>query len=239
MKKTSSYGFRSRYDPERSWVKEKSGTKVARPGRHPRIMPPVLMVALLLVTAVTIMYLVALSDMKTNTFTIGTAGVEIVETTSTSSDGGISWGEDTKIVSLQNTELETNISGVVRVMLVPVLKNDEGEVLSGSLGSIEESPAGTTLELGDITLHFASNWNSNWFYQDGYFYYREVLDPGDTTEALLTGVTLTKSSTVSDLFEEDTTGYITIEVLADILQTEGDALDEWGVKVEGTTVTPK
>ena len=29
-----------------------------------------------------------------------------------------------------------------------------------------------------------------WFYEDGYFYYSEILDPGEQTQALLASVTL-------------------------------------------------
>lgn len=189
--------------------------------------------ALAALAGTTLMYLTRLTPEKTNAFSVGDTSVEIVEPGV--DPGNVPWGANAKPVQLKSPGSADNVPGVVRAMIVPVLtEKSTGKVLSGNLGALG-APSGNTLVLGDITLHFAADWNTNWFYKDGYFYYRKVLSPGETTPLLLTGVTL--SAGVSA--EEYKNISVKIDVLADILQASGTAAaDEWGVTVNGSNVTP-
>lgn len=236
MKKPDLGRLLFRYDPDEGFVRrwEGIGEKVARLGKRLHSIPLALIVPLALITAVTLMYLTAVTNTETNAFSIGTAGVVVDEPDIDPDE--VEWTTTSKPVYLRNTG---NVDGVVRAMIVPVMKDDEGNVLSGNLGNIEEAPTGTELVLGDITLHFADDWADNWFFQDGYFYYRKVLEAGDSTTKLLAGVTLTdEEKGLTEVSAADSVT-VTIEVFADILQTEGSALAEWGVTVdENGAVTP-
>ena len=66
------------------------------------------------------------------------------------------------------------------------------------------------------------------------------MKPGEKTTKLLSGVTLTNGS-ISDPYVDSGKVTVTIYVLADILQTAGNAPEtEWGVTVgSGGEVTPK
>ena len=198
-----------------------------------RTLPLTVVVPLALVATATVMFMVATTDTAINTFSFGTADVTIDE--GEIDPDNVEWGTNTKPVSIENTG---EVSGVVRVMFVPVLTDSDGNVISGDLGDITASPSGTTLVLGDITLHLVSDWQTYWFYQDGYFYYKYVLDPGEETTQLLSGVTLTDGS-YDDVSLTSSVITPTVEVLADIIQTEGTALDEWGLTVSEGVVTTK
>ena len=200
------------------------------------LVPLIVVMIVIVAAAFTIMYMTHLTDTVKNTFTMGTADVTVEEPNVDDSDN-VAWGENSKNVILTNTG---DIKGVVRAMIVPVLNDTEGNPVGGNLGEMKAPDAGTnTLVMGDITLHFDENWEQNWFYKDGYFYYKRVLEPGKSTEKLLKGVTLTNGN-LTEAYGEIT---VTIDVLADILQTEGNApSEEWGVTVSETgavsSVTP-
>lgn len=179
------------------------------------------------------MYLTHITNSVTNAFSVGSTSIEIVEP-GVDSDS-VSWGESSKPVYLKNPESKDSIDGVVRAMVVPRLVDKEtGQETGGSLGALGE-PSGNALVMGDITLHFAGDWSSNWFYKDGYFYCRKVLKPGETSPQLLSGLTLTDPAKAGD-YQGLT---VKIEVLADILQAGGTAPQtEWNVSVSGDIVSP-
>lgn len=194
----------------------------------------ILLLLITLTVAFTLMLMHYLTNTRQNTFTIGTAEVEIVEPGV--DPGEVEWGAESKPVYLENPGDGTSVPGVVRAMLVPVLKDSETEnPVGGELGAMSE-PVGDKMVLGEITLHFASNWEDNWFYRDGYFYYRKVLNPGERTAQLLSGVTLTDGS-LSEVYGD---ADVTIEVLANILQAGSNAPEtEWNVSVsDDGAVTP-
>lgn len=146
-------------------------------------------------------------------------------------------GWDKKEVRLTAASGDDYVSGVVRAMIVPYVQDQSGNYISADLSAMPESITGNTVVLGDITLELDTNWNTNWFYKDGYFYYNKVLAPGETTELLLQKVSLTSDTTA--MREKYTDTDIKIEVMAGILQAEGGAPEvEWGVTVTGNTVSP-
>ena len=121
-------------------------------------------------------------------------------------------------------------------MLVPYILDSDGNYISCDLGGLS-APVGNKMVLGDLTLEFASDWSTNWFYQDGYFYYKKVLNPGESTTMLLSKVSLTSNTAEMKKKYADTE--IKIEVMAAILQAEGGAPEaEWGITVTGTAVSP-
>lgn len=195
--------------------------------RHWKTLLPLSMAACLGI-GVTAALIYDLLEPKVNAFSLGEPTVEIEE----DFDG---W--DHKKVSLKNQEGEDAVSGVARAMLVPVLKDkNTGAGLGEELGPIGQ-PTGTTIVLGDLTLHLAENWQDNWFYLDGYFYYRKVLKPGQTSEPLLEKVSLTHDT--QELRRKYKDVQIEIEVMADILQADSGApMEAWGVEVNGDTVAP-
>lgn len=176
----------------------------------------------------TIAFQHAITVTATNPFTLGEVTVTIKE----EFDG---W--DTKKIYLTNDKTENSVPGVVRAMIIPVLKDTQsGNGLGGSLEALSE-PVNNEMVVGDFTFYFASDWYANWFYKDGYFYYRKVLEPGETTTQLLDKVALTEDTPEKQSEYAGIT--VEVEVLADILQAEGGAAaDAWGVIVNGNTVSP-
>lgn len=198
----------------------------------PRGLPlPMVLLAVFAIVG-TIMYLTTTTLPKTNAFTVGANQIQIVEPDV--NPDAVAWGTTTKPVKLRNPGEEGNAAGVVRAMLIPYLTDaTTGDRIGGSLGNLAE-PTGNQMQLGDIIFHFSEDWSTNWFYKDGFFYYRKVLKPGEETTKLLAGVTLAsgKESEYTDVRAR-------VDVMADILQTEGGAPNsQWGVNVSDGTVSP-
>lgn len=221
-----------RYDRKHGYARQTTDTHRLNRSRHGRAKSrrgvKGLLVALSLTVcmgaAATLMYFSDLTLPITNTFALGSAKVEIVEPGV--DPGAVDWGTDTKPVQLKNSE--NGVPGVVRAKLIPpTVYNSEGDQVPVNTGALQ-APSGNTVVMGDFTLHLAADWQSNWFYKDGWFYCNKVLAPGQTSAQLLAGLTLTDPGK-ADSFKDYT---IKLDVLADILQTEGEApLTEWGVTV--------
>lgn len=177
------------------------------------------------------MYFSDLTEPIVNAFSAGSIRVEIQEPNV--DPDAVEWGTDTKPVQLYNPE--GSIAGVVRAKLMPPAVYDaSGNAVAVETGTLSD-PSGNTLAMGEFTLHLADGWQNNWFYKEGWFYYKRVLQPGETTEKLLAGVTLTDPAK-AESYKSYT---VKVDVLADILQTEGNApATEWGVTVgESGTVS--
>jgi predicted ribosomally synthesized peptide with SipW-like signal peptide len=181
---------------------------------------------LLVGSSVTFAYLVAVTNAKTNVFTAGKLNIDVEE----NFDG---W--NTKEVRLISTNSTTK--GMVRAMLVPSAKDSAGN--NGRLieTAALAAPTGNKIVLGDLTFELAEDWADNWFYKDGYFYYRKLLAQEQKTEVLLKKVSLTTDNEETRAKYKNYT--IDVEVLADILQPSDDAAAKWGVTVSGDTVAPK
>lgn len=143
---------------------------------------------------------------------------------------------DAKEVKLTAAAGTDYVSGVARAMIVPYILDGAGSYISCDLSAMSE-PVGNKMVLGDFTLEFDAAWQTYWFYKDGFFYYKEVLDPGDSTELLLKKVSLTNDTTA--MREKYADAEIKVEVIAQILQAEGGAPQtEWGITVSGSAVLP-
>ena len=98
----------------------------------------------------------------------------------------------------------------------------------GSFAGLNIEESAKSYKMGPITFNLDDNWNEKWFYnsKDGYFYYKDVVQFGKSTESLL------KSVTISEETKEVLDSYganLAIDILADGIQSEGNAIDNmWG-----------
>ncbi len=194
-----------------------------------------LMTLILSTTAVTgtLAFLVD-SVSVTNNFTIGTADVEILEPGV--DPDKVNWGTNTKVVTVSNPS--GNEPGVLRVFILPVLKGEDHEVIGMPLLGALSEPVSNMMVLGDLTLHFDADWETYWFYRDGIFYYRHVLNGGETASHLLTGVTLTNATAAKIAEYQRYT--VEIDVSTELIQSSGGApASIFGVTVAADgTVSP-
>lgn len=89
---------------------------------------------------------------------------------------------------------------------------------------------------GDITFTLDDNWNENWFFNsnDGYFYYKYVLEPGQKTEPLLKSVSIDDSK----LYKYNNNSItLQVDILSDSVQAMGEALNELWTNVEKNITT--
>ena len=185
-------------------------------------------IALVLLIAVggTVAYLSTRTNVKDNQFAFHPAGLEIVE----DFDG---W--DAKQVLVKNTS--KTVPGAARVMLLPRVEDADGNMVSVDVGAMAAPASGsTTFTMGDFTFHLAEDWADNWFWQDGFFYCRTVLEPEGLSPLLLEKVEFTGDDAAKSKYAGMK---IKVDVLAGILQAEGGAAQsEWNVHVLGGVVSP-
>ena len=205
----------------------------------PKLKPLLLTLWLVLLVAlatvnVTTAQLNTRTENLENELAFGQVGVTPVETPQTPT-----W--DAKKVQLKadGTTASGYVPGVARVMLVPYvldsLNDTSGNYVIANLGTDAPILSGNTLVYGDITMVLDNDWALHWFYKDGFFYYNQVLNPGDTTPALLDHVELSSNANPAKYAGLG----IKIEVMASILQAASGAPDVWGVIVNAdNSVSP-
>lgn len=131
---------------------------------------------------------------------------------------------------------ENSVPVVVRVLLVPRAVDKDGNYVDVDFKTLS-APVNNKIPMGDLVFEMDENWADNWFYKDGFFYYKGVLKPGETTEPLLKKVTITENT--AELRKKYTDVKILVEVLSDALQAENNAPQkEWNVSVNNDTVSP-
>lgn len=164
-------------------------------------------------------------EVKENQFQVGRTGITVEE------NDPVTWEE--KQVWLKASNDPGCVDGVVRVMLIPRVLYSDGAYAQVDFGEIQP-PMAEQMIMGDIGFVLSANWQQDWFYKDGYFYYKKVLAPGEETPVLLErAVILGDKNKYKDL-------EIKIDVLADIIQAQGNAApQEWGVTVTGKVVANK
>lgn len=146
------------------------------------------------------------------------------------------WSWESKEVTLTADAGSEYVPGVARAMIIPYVLGSDGNYMLSDLGELS-SPTDNKMILGDFTLEFAEDWNTYWFYKAGFFYYRQVLNPGQTTTMLLKKVSLTNDT--AEIRKKYKDAGIKVEVMAGILQAESGAPQtEWGVKVIEGVVSP-
>ena len=144
-----------------------------------------------------------------------------------------------EIVNLNNENVN-NTSAYIRVCINPRWTSevtvDEGTENESTVSIDTDLPltnfgalTGINIEsnsytMGDVTFHLANDWSDNWFYnsKDGYFYCKSVIAIGKKTPPLLDYVTIS-SDTKQKL--ESLGAKLTVDILADGIQSEGKAAD--------------
>ena len=148
-------------------------------------------------------------------------------------------GWEAKEVSLSvptTGEFSEQVPGAARVMIVPYIIDDSGDYIPCELDKLAK-PVGGQMIVGDVILVFAADWENHWFYKDGYFYYKKVMYPTSAGNANKTPALLKKVSLTAGALDAYEDANINIEVLSDILQAEGNAVQEWNITVDLKTGT--
>lgn len=145
-----------------------------------------------------------------------------------------------KRVSVANVNVshENNADAYIRVCMIPrwVYKNEDGtevDVISsskytgvGNLTSVVIAED-NTLDMGEITFRLAEDWREHWIFNsnDGYFYYKKIVKPGESTTLLLDSLSISK-----DILDNADDGvYLKVDIISDSIQTVGGALESrWG-----------
>ena len=192
------------------------------------------------------------SSNRKNSFAPGSVDIAVNEGSGSSDEGeeltkDYTWGPSGEnYITYKNVKIKDtrkNAGEVLRVMFIPMWYNmdenkDATNVCSGvfNLGNITQS--GDTLIYCDhnaldgdnhgndkiITLELKNGWNTNgWRYEsaDGCFYYSGQLDSSKLTSQLLDSVKLN-----SNAFALTENYIFRLDVLADAIQSSGNASDE-------------
>ncbi len=120
-----------------------------------------------------------------------------------------------------NIAVDESASGVITETDVITAANADAYTPFGSLTDIKITD--NTYKMGDVTFTLADNWSENWIYnpKDGYFYYKKIVSPGNTTEVLLESVSIEKEA-----YEKIDSGVsLRVDVISDSIQTGGDAVN--------------
>lgn len=157
------------------------------------------------------------SDAKvTNTFKAGTVEIEIME------------GEQEKNISNWNPGDTTDYDvwfksngskdTYLRVKLTPVWVKDKDEPVE----TVDEEEINTN----NVELILANAWKEKWVFDNGWYYYKEILEQNQETSLLLDKVHL-KGEETGNEYQGLT---LKIEVEADAVQASNDAYkDAWGI----------
>lgn len=212
-------------------VKNKSNDRslkasVLRSGRRALLVLLFAAIASLGVVGAAWAYLISDAGTKYNIFTSQDIAVSIVENdvVMETNTAEVPLGETTKRIGLSIPSMKSD--AIVRVTFTPqVVSADSTEstlIYEFFNGGAMQKPVNNQVVFDDITLHFTANWETDWIYKDGFFYYRHILEAGSRTPNLLSGVTTA-----------DTTGKtIELVVSAEGMQAHPDeALQEWGVTI--------
>ncbi len=113
----------------------------------------------------------------TNRFTAGTVRVEINEHGFTDVSG---WSSGVAAEKKISAKSKGSKASYVRISLTPVWGTETGGVFT----------AEPSLPVDNVQFNFADGYDSNWVYQDGWYYYRSILAGGAETGLLLQSVTL-------------------------------------------------
>lgn len=88
---------------------------------------------------------------------------------------------------------------------------------NGTISAPDET--NSEIALGGVTLHFNPNWSDSWKFENGFFYYKHIAEPGMRTDPLLLGIT------VSDEIVDT----VRVGIHAEAIQAyPQEALEEWG-----------
>ena len=132
-----------------------------------------LITVVLLAIGVTLAYYTS-SDTFNNEFVTGTYSIETQETFESPSN----WTPGTTTPKTVIATNKGNTPAAVRIKLTPSWQDKDGNPLPLSDGTNDAA-----------IINFASNLNSKWIYQDGYYYYNRALKENKSTTSLIESVT--------------------------------------------------
>jgi hypothetical protein len=145
-----------------------------------------------------------------NSMTPATVEIEIIESDFSPPDEIRANEPITKKVAVRNKDSETGkprTYAYIRVAIVPVWRNADG--------------SGTGLPTDNVQLKVLHGDGYRWFEHGGYYYYKDPVEPGATTELLL------ESYKVTSLPEEYKGKKLEITILASAIQAIGNAKENW------------
>ena len=161
------------------------GKRVLKRRRLTPLAAAALLMVLVMSVGGTLAWLTAHTNAITNTFTVATPGVEIEE------------GFDKQTKSNVQVKNTGEVEAYIRVALVPTWEDENGNAVA--------EPA--SLDDLSITWGNSGKWLKG---TDGYWYYKEPVAPGYSTEVLLEKATVTTEN-----------GYhMNLQVMADSIQAD-------------------
>lgn len=139
--------------------------------------------------------------------------------------------EDTKyVVGAMDNIINDDDAALVSIANVqdPYQKDNNNEYLdipSFDMTSIK-AITNNSFTLGDVTFTLAEGWDDSWLFnpKDGYFYYKYVVPVGEKTKPLLASVSINDSKLYRH--QKDPIS-LQVDVLADSVQSTGDAIKLW------------
>lgn len=169
------------------------------------LISSVIAMAVMLAVGSTAAFLAHQSQDMTNNFTPGTVSIDTEENSSDTPESSnvVSEFPDSgakKEVQIKNTG---NIDAYVRVKLVPSWKYTDTESMAHanaeSFPLSMSEPVENIIDCGGVRLVLTDDWNSDWIYKDGTFYYKAPVKPGAMTTLLLKEVQMEEESKFDDL----------------------------------------
>lgn len=118
---------------------------------------------MLTLAGVSLAWLISETSPIVNTFTLGKVDVEIQEIFDTGNTAKTS-------IIIQNAENPQNVDAYVRVALIPMIVDGDGEIQGEQVSLVE--------------LGFRLN-TTDWFYGDGYYYYKNIVPVNEKTTSLI------------------------------------------------------
>lgn len=179
----------------------------------------------LLLSGVTFSYLTDGTDEKTNSFFPGVLTAPIVENGNIAADNTVILTPDgtdvIKQVQIQNAQNPHEVNCYIRVLLIVAFRTNDGTLASNvTLNPLGNNISVTAPNGESVTLQLVNGWEHDWIYEGGYFYYKDIVHPGQSTTALLNKVLVT---------DDELWDSLCIEVLSDAIQAEGGAANNaWG-----------
>ncbi len=206
--------------------------------RRTRIVVLVLTLVLALSIADTLAYLTYSANQTPNRQSTGDVGIQIVENgTIVSGANTVDAGLTSKKVQLKSNDVENRVPELVRIAFVPEVQEKADADTGVSRGNliydetwsnpIQDTDGNWIIQTDLIKLYLLSNWYDNWYYKDGTFYYKKVLEKNINTPELLQGVAWADTSIDSSNY-----GSVKVNVIADAIQANpAEAAASWGCVV--------
>lgn len=123
-----------------------------------------------------------------------------------------------KIVKIKNIKDDKAVNSYIRVAVVPVWKNSD---TNNSSGVITDNPIvkDNKIVYNSIIINLSDSWQDKWLYceKDGFFYYKDIVPVDSSTAELITSVQ----------YSETESKFLEVQILADGIQSEGNAYIEW------------